>query len=79
MARREALTSAEGGSPKMKNLIKAPRRMHMLSWPRRRPWVKERLVVELSVTVVRVAQYCEGQAYDGSARGAGGSIVDMIE
>lgn len=41
VARREAVTSAEGGSPKMKNFMKAPRRRTMESWPRRRPWVKE--------------------------------------
>ena len=43
VARRAAVTSGEGGSPKMKNLMKAPIRMTMESWPRRRPWVKERL------------------------------------
>jgi len=32
-----------GGSPKMKNLMKAARRRTMESWPRRKPWVKERL------------------------------------
>jgi hypothetical protein len=41
VARKAAVTSGEGGSPKMKN---APMRMTMESWPRRRPWVKERLV-----------------------------------
>lgn len=43
VARNEAVTSAEGGSPKMKNFMKAPIRITMESWPRRRPWVKERL------------------------------------
>ena len=43
VARREAVTSADGGSPKMKNFMKAPRRRTMESWPRRRPWVKESL------------------------------------
>jgi len=28
----------------MKNLIKAARRRMMESWPRRKPWVKERLL-----------------------------------
>jgi hypothetical protein len=27
----------------MKNFMKAPMRITMESWPRRRPWVKERL------------------------------------
>lgn len=43
VARKAAVTSGEGGSPKMKNLMKAPMRMTMESWPRRRPCVKERL------------------------------------
>lgn len=43
VARRAAVTSGDGGSPKMKNFIKAPRRITIESWPRRRPWVKERL------------------------------------
>ena len=38
-----AVTSGEGGSPKMKNLMKAPMRITMESWPRRRPCVKESL------------------------------------
>lgn len=44
VARRAAVTSGEGGSPKMKNLMNAPIRITMESWPRRRPCVKERLV-----------------------------------
>ena len=32
----------EGGSPKTKNLMKAPIRRTMLSWPRMKPWAKER-------------------------------------
>jgi hypothetical protein len=43
VARRAAVTSGEGGSPKMKNFMKAPMRITMESWPRRRPCVKERL------------------------------------
>ncbi len=43
VARRAAVTSGVGGSPKMKNLMKAPMRITTESWPRRRPWVKERL------------------------------------
>ena len=42
-ARAEALTSGEGGSPKMKNLIKAPMSTTTESWPSRKPWVKDRL------------------------------------
>jgi hypothetical protein len=45
VARREAVTSAEGGSPKMKNFMTAPRSRTMESWPRRRPCVKESLRV----------------------------------
>jgi hypothetical protein len=44
VARREAVTSAEGGSPKMKNFINAPSKRTIESWPRRRPWVKESLM-----------------------------------
>jgi hypothetical protein len=43
VARRAAVTSGEGGSPKMKNLMKAPMRITMESWPSRRPCVKESL------------------------------------
>ncbi len=42
-ARAEAVVSCEGASPKMKNLRKAPIRRTTESWPRRKPWVKERL------------------------------------
>lgn len=41
VARREAVTSAEGGSPKMKNFMKAPSSRTTESWPRSRPCVKE--------------------------------------
>ncbi len=43
VARKAAVTSGEGGSPKMKNLMNAPMRITTESWPRRRPCVKERL------------------------------------
>ena len=43
VARRAEVMSAEGGSPNMKNLIKAPMRITMESWPRRRPCVNESL------------------------------------
>ena len=36
-------SSAEGGSPKMKNFMKKKISRAMESWPRRKPWVKERL------------------------------------
>jgi hypothetical protein len=49
VARREAVTSADGGSPKMKNFMNAPRRRTMESWPRRRPWVKESLPASVSL------------------------------
>lgn len=38
-----ARSSAEGGSPKMKNFMKQKIRRAMESWPRRKPCVKERL------------------------------------
>lgn len=44
VARREAVTSADGGSPKMKNFMNAPMRITIESWPRSRPWVKESLL-----------------------------------
>jgi hypothetical protein len=54
VARMEAVTSAEGGSPKMKNFMKAPRRRTMESWPRRRPWVKESLWADCQPCVIGV-------------------------
>lgn len=42
-ARAEAVVSGEGGSPKMKNLMKQPIRMTTESWPSRKPCVNERL------------------------------------
>lgn len=36
-----ARSSAEGGSPKMKNLIRRKMMRKMESWPRRKPWVKD--------------------------------------
>lgn len=47
VARNAAVTSGEGGSPKMKNLMNAPMRITIESWPRRRPCVKESLRVEV--------------------------------
>lgn len=43
VARNAAVTSGEGASPNMKNFMNAPMRITIDSWPRRRPWVKERL------------------------------------
>ena len=43
LLRCRARASAEGGSPKMKNLMKQKMSRAMESWPRRKPWVKERL------------------------------------
>ena len=43
MARNAAVTSGEGGSPNMKNLMKAPISITTDSWPRSRPCVKESL------------------------------------
>ena len=36
-ARVEAVVSGEGGSPKMKNLMKAPMKITTDSWPSRKP------------------------------------------
>jgi hypothetical protein len=36
-------SSADGGSPKIKNLMKKDIRSAIESWPRRKPCVKERL------------------------------------
>ncbi len=38
-----AVVSGEGGSPKMKNLMKAPMRITTDSWPRRKPSVNDNL------------------------------------
>lgn len=43
VARMEAVTSAEGGSPKMKNLMKAAIRRTTEIWPRMKPCVNENL------------------------------------
>lgn len=37
VARTAAVTSGEGASPNMKNFMKAPMRITIDSWPRRRP------------------------------------------
>jgi hypothetical protein len=37
VARKAAVTSGDGGSPNMKNFMKAPMRITIESWPRRRP------------------------------------------
>ena len=47
-ARAEAVVSGEGGSPKMKNLMKQPIKMTTDSWPRRKPCVNERLGIYIS-------------------------------
>ena len=43
-ARFAAVVSAEGGSPKMKNLMNAPMSMTTDNWPSKKPSVKESLV-----------------------------------
>lgn len=47
VARMEAVTSVEGGSPNIKNLMKAAIRRTMEIWPRMKPWVKENLELDL--------------------------------
>ena len=51
-ARAEAVVSGEGGSPKMKNLMKHPIKMTTESWPRRKPCVNERLSVSTYQQIV---------------------------
>lgn len=53
-----------GASPKMKNLMKAPRRRMMESWPRRKPWVKERLLGGVSI----IGGEGEGELWGGRGR-----------
>lgn len=43
VARMEAVTSGEGGSPNMKNLMKAAIRRTTEIWPRMKPCVNEKL------------------------------------
>lgn len=54
MARRAAVTSGEGGSPKMKNLMNAPMRMTIESWPSSSPWVNDSLRMYISVSPFRL-------------------------
>lgn len=58
VARMEATTSGEGGSPKMKNLMKAASTSTTESWPRMRPCVNDRLLD----VVVRQSVGCERRA-----------------
>ena len=59
------MVSAEGGSPKMKTLMKAPRRRTMESWPRRKPWLNE------SLEEVRVVGGQVGSRFGSCSRGLG--------
>ena len=52
-ARLAAMVSGEGGSPKMKNLMKAPMRITMEIWPRRKPDMKESLFYVLPLVSLR--------------------------
>lgn len=71
VARKAAVMSGDGGSPNIKNLINAPMRITTESWPRRRPWVKERLE-ELDLL------FRDGEgSYEDSTLGA--SRVDIFE
>jgi hypothetical protein len=79
VARRAAVTSAEGGSPKMKNLMKAPMRMTTESWPRSRPCVKERLLCYIrtaSCSMVRTSHYL--RRFNLCERGSKGRHGGMI-
>lgn len=57
-ARAEAVVSGEGGSPKMKNLMKHPIKMTTESWPRRKPCVNERLSVSTYQQIVACMVVC---------------------
>lgn len=50
VARSEAVTSGDGASPKMKNLMKTARMRTTESWPSMRPCVKENLFFFISVS-----------------------------
>jgi hypothetical protein len=76
VARMEAVTSAEGGSPKMKNFMKAPRRRTMESWPRRRPWVKESLWAKCQPCVIGVKR---GTNEDSALMRDGASEVAIVD
>jgi len=54
VARRAAVTSGDGGSPNMKNFMKAPMSMTTESCPRRRPCVKESLLALFSYWAVYI-------------------------
>lgn len=46
----------EGASPKMKNLMKTPKRMTTESWPRRKPWVNDSLcAISRDRTALRIS------------------------
>lgn len=73
VARTAAVTSGDGGSPKMKNFMKAPRRMTMDNWPRTKPCVNESLRCLLAVMRINL----EGGLYEDSAL-MGGSMVAIL-
>lgn len=67
-----ARSSAEGGSPKMKNFMKQNMSSAIESWPRRKPCVKERLGdVSCDVQVWGIGAYDEPACATGSAEGVG--------
>lgn len=72
MARRAAVTSGEGGSPKMKNLMNAPMRMTIESWPNSSPWVNESLRMYISVSPFRLTS---SKRYPGERNARGFSLV----
>ena len=63
-----ARSSSEGGSPKMKNLMKKNIRRAMESWPRRKPCVKERLRGSVGLPL-----HCGGR--NGRTRRLGGEVM----
>lgn len=70
VARRDAVTSGDGGSPNMKNLIKAAMRRTTDSWPTMRPCVNDRLDGHAAISAVLHVECVEQyQTYAGSALG----------
>lgn len=69
VARMEAVISGDGGSPKMKNLMKAAIRRTMEIWPRMKPCVNENLGHGFSqIPARKLGQFMEIGAYVGSGR-----------
>lgn len=78
VARMEAVTSGEGGSPNMKNLMKAAISRTTEIWPRMKPCVKEKLRID-QFRVFCIEILPDGETYVGSGRaGHTPDISDMF-